>query len=321
MHQKNFFGGNPTMKRIIAIVLCLIMVLSFVACDKGSEATTTEAPATDAPTAAPEATEAPADDTTEAPADETTAAPEATEAPAPETTEAAAAGPAVEWNDLSAAEQAALLAVMPSFLPDLSSYEIVTRAMCFDRGEEDYFIEGNSAGGASFVDVSGGAIYGKAVKIAAIADSGSGRAEIQILPFGDMDISTAKVVMFYVDFSNVASSGDATKPMCTSVTINTNKYRAKGPNGGNGDSSAVAYYFDGINWVQTTNVNACRQQIPENFKGWVYIPSTTFYGSDEKAGLGETFGDIFVENMRCYTDGYTYSADNYIIFDEIVFVK
>ena len=90
---------------------------------------------------------------------------------------------------------------------------------------------------------------------------------------------------------------------------------------GNGDSTAVAYYFDGVNWVQTTNVNACRQQIPENFKGWLYIPSTTFYGSDEKAGLGETFGDIFVENMRCYTDGYTYSADNYIIFDEIVFVK
>ena len=74
-------------------------------------------------------------------------------------------------------------------------------------------------------------------------------------------------------------------------------------------------------WFQTSNVNACRMEIPANFVGWIYIPSTSFYGSDEAAGLGETFGDIFVMNMRCYTDGYVYSADNYIIFDEIVFIK
>ena len=301
---------HPNMKRIIALVLSLMMVLAFVACNE-EPATTTEAPTTEAPAA--DATEAPAGDATEAPADETT------EAPAPETTEAAVVANPVEWNDLSAAEQAALLAVMPSFLPDLSSYEIVTRAMSFDRGEEDYFVQGNSAGSTTFVDVTGGAVYGQAVKMAAINDAGNNRAEIEILPFNDMDISTAKGVLFYVDFSNVLPAEG--KEMCTSVTINTNKYRAKGPNGGNGDSTAVAYYFDGVNWVQTTNINACRQQIPANFKGWLYIPSTTFYGSDEKAGLGETFGDIFVENMRCYTDGYTYSADSYIIFDEIVFVK
>jgi hypothetical protein len=301
-----------------------MMVLSFVACDKGSDATTTEAPkGNDTPTEAPAGTDAP----TEAP--DTTTAPETTKAPettaAPETTEAPVLADPIEFDQLSAAEQAALKAVMPTTLPDLSAYEIVTRAMCFDRGEEDYFIEGNSAGSAQFVDVTGGAIFGKAIKIAAKADAKDARAEIQILPFGDMDISTAKGVMFYVDFSNVQLAADATtgefKKMCTSVTINTNKYRAKGPNNGNGDSTAVAYYYENGAWVQTTNINACRQQIPDNFAGWLYIPSTTFYGSDEGAALGETFGDIFVQNMRCYTDGYTYSADNYIIFDEIVFVK
>ena len=311
------------MKRIIALVLCLMMVFSFAACNKGESETTTEAPApekTDAPTG--DTTVAPADETTEAPAPETTEAPapETTEAPAPETTEAPAKN-SVEFKDLPADQQVALLSVMPATLPDLSGYEIVCRTMSFDYGPDEYYVEGNSAGSVQFVDVSGGAIFGQAIKMAAIADSGSGRAECQVLPFGDMDISTAKGVMFYVDFSNLLPHEDATKEMCASVTINTNKYRAKGPTNGNGDSTAVAYYFDGTSWVQTTNINACRQRIPANFAGWLYIPSSTFYGSTEGAALGETFGEIFVENMRCYTDGYAYSADNYIIFDEIVFVK
>ena len=305
------------MKRIIAFVLCLMMVFSFAACTTDEPAETTKAPGTQAP--ADETTKAPADETTQAPADETTKAPadETTQAPADETTAAPKAS--FEFGALSSADQAALLSVMPGTLPSGSSFEIVTRVMSFDYGTDEYLVEGNSSGSAQFVDVTGGAIFGQAIKMAAIADSGSGRAEIQVVPYGDMDISTAKGVMFYVDFSNVATAEG--KEMCTSVTINTNKYRAKGPNNGNGDSTAVAYYYDGTTWVQTTNINACRQQIPQNFAGWLYIPSSTFYGSDEQAALGETFGDVFVMNMRCYTDGYTYSADNYIIFDEIVFVK
>ncbi len=306
------------MKRIIALALCLIMVLSMVACGDKTEGPAETTPTPSEPTNAPDVTTGAPDVTTEAP-DVTTEAPDVTTEAPDVTTEAAPAADPIEFNDLPADQQAALMSVMPAFLPDLSSYEIVTRAMSFDRGEEDYFIEGNSAGGTQYVDVTGGAVFGQAVKMAAIADSGSGRAEIQVLPLGDMDISTAKGVMFYVDFSNVLPAEG--KEMCASVTINTNSYRAKGPQGGNGDSTAVAYYYDGGAWVQTTNINACRQQIPQNFAGWLYIPSSTFYGSAEGAALGETFGDIFVMNMRCYTDGYTYSADNYIIFDEIVFVK
>ena len=61
------------MKRIIAILLCLIMAVGAVACNKTeAPAETTQAPVNENPTEAPEATEAPA--VTEAP--ETTAAPE-----------------------------------------------------------------------------------------------------------------------------------------------------------------------------------------------------------------------------------------------------
>ena len=308
---------NPKMKRIFALLLCLIMAVSAVACNKTetpAETTATPAPVeTEAPATEAPATEAPVE--TEAPATEAPA----TEAPAPETTVAVEAGPAYEWANLSAADQAALKAVMPVSLPDFSTYEIVTRAMAFDLGADDYVVAGNSKGSTTFVGVADGAVYGQAIKMAAKNDSKDDRAEIEVTPLGDMDISTAKGVMFYVDFSNVAPNPE--KPMCTSVTINTNKYRAKGPNNGNGNGEGIGYYYMAGTWFQTSNVNACRMEIPANFVGWIYIPSTSFYGSDEAAGLGETFGDIFVMNMRCYTDGYVYSADNYIIFDEIVFIK
>ncbi|MBR4034640.1 MAG: hypothetical protein IKJ04_07505, partial [Clostridia bacterium] len=170
-------------------------------------------------------------------------------------------------------------------------------------------------------DVTQGAVFGNAVRIKAINDKGDNRTEIQIIPYNDVNVSEAKGVMFYVDFSDVEPHSDPEKKMCTSVTLNTNDYRAKGPNGGNGDKSAIAYYYLAGSWVQTTNINACRQEIPQGFAGWVYIPASTYYSSPDKQGLGETFGDIIVMNMRCYTDGYTYSATDYIIFDEIVFVK
>ena len=302
------------MKRILAIMLCLIMAVSVVACNK------TEGPAET--TKAPEQTQAPATEapveTTEAPVETTEAPVETTEAPAPETTEAVVANP-IEFADLSAAQQAALKAVMPVSLPDFSQYEIVSRAMSFDAGADEYVVAGNSQGSTTFINEVEGAIFGQAVKMKAINDAGSNRAEIEVTPLADMDISTAKGVMFYVDFSNVVDNPE--KPMCTSVTINTNTYRAKGPNNGNGDGSAIGYYYIAGTWVQTSNVNACRMEIPANFAGWVYIPATSFYDGTNKVGLGETFGDIFVMNMRCYTDGYTYSADNYIIFDEITFVK
>lgn len=304
--------------RIIALLLCLIMALSAVACSGGNTpAVTTDAPAQNDPTDAPEATDAPTDapEATDAPTE-----PETTEAPAPETTEAPVETTPIEFADLSEAEQAALKAVMPVNLPDLSSYEIVSRAMSFDRGTDDYFIEGNSKGSAEFVNELNGAVYGQAIKMSAIDDGGTKRAEISVTPYIDMDISEAKGVMFYVDFSNVLPTGEADK-MCASVTINTNDLRAKGPENAASGGGVAYYYMYGTTWVQTTNINACRMQIPDNFAGWIYIPASSFYDKNAAAALGETFGDIFVMNMRCYTDGYTYSADNYIIFDEIVFVK
>ncbi len=301
------------MKRIIALLLCLIMAVCAVACGDGqTPAETTEAPkGTDAPA---QTTAAPAD-TTEAPVETTEAPVETTEAPV-ETTEEVVATP-IEFADLSAAEQAAIKAVMPVSLPDFSSYEIVTRLMSFDRGADDYVIQGNSQGSAQYVGEADGAVYGQAIKLAAINDKGNNRTEIEIVPLEDVVIADAKGVMFYVDFSNVQPADG--KQMCASVTINTNDYRSNGPE--NKAGSGIAYYYMAGTWVQTTNITSCRMEIPTNYVGWIYVPATSFWDKANAAPLGETFGDIFVMNMRCYTDGYTYSADNYIIFDEIVFIK
>ena len=58
------------MKKFLAILMCLTMVMSLVACSSGdAEETTTEAPATEAPVTEAPVTEAP---TTEAPVSENT---------------------------------------------------------------------------------------------------------------------------------------------------------------------------------------------------------------------------------------------------------
>lgn len=304
------------MKHIIALMLCLVMVLSMAACGgNNTPAETTKDSST--PTEAPEQSTAGTPDQTTEGAEQTTEAPEQTTEE--QTTEAEETTASIEFGDLSSVEQSALLAAMPATLPDGSSYEIACRTMSFDRGQDDYMITGNSAAGVTFVDVQGGAIFGQAIKMNAVDNNNPAkRAEIEVTPFGDIKIEGTRGIMFYVDFSNV-QLGAETGKMCASVTINTNDIRSNGPE--NKAGSAVGYYYDGATWVQTTNITSCRMQIPDNFAGWLYVPSSSYYSKPDGAAFGETFPDVLALTMRCYTDGYTYSATEYIIFDEITFIK
>lgn len=307
-------------KSLIALALIFVMMFAMVACNKGDKnpADTTTAPKADT-TPTPVTTSAkPADTTT--PADSTTAAPSDTTTATPSDTTTASSGELtpVDFSELSDAEKAALKSVMPATLPNDEKYDIACRTFCMDRADEDYLIEGNSKGSASFVGTDDGAIYGKAVKFAGKSDSKDSRGEIQLTCYGDAPIAGCKGILFYVDFSNVEINPEKTNAMCASVTINTNDVRSQGPE--NAVGSAVAYYYENNTWVKTTNIMTCRISIPNNFAGWIYVPASSYY--DKNAGaIGDTFPDIFIINMRCYTDGYTYSADSYIIFDEITFVK
>ena len=312
-------------RSILALALALLMAFAMVACNKdgNTPADTTPASADTTPAPVVEDTTPAAEETTPAAVDTTPAETTAGDVVQADTTPAETSPVTpllpIDYEDLSDDEKRALRNVMPDKLPDGADFEIVSRTMCFDRGADEYFIGGNSAGGVTFVDADNGAVYGQAVKIVAQADAGGKRAEIEVSPFEDVLTEGCKGILFYVDFSNVVPAADAETKMCASVTINTNDIRAQGPE--NTKGSGIGYYYDGSAWIQTSNITACRMEIPLNFQGWIYIPASSYYDKKASAGVGEVFGDIFVNNMRCYTDGYTYSADNYIIFDEITFVK
>lgn len=311
-------------KAIIALSLVLVMLFAMTACNNGDNtpggdtttpksASTTPAPGTT--TEKPQETTAlKADDTTTAKSDETT--PQAADTT---TTAPVVALDPIEFDELSDADKAELKSLMPTTLPDNASYEIACRTFCFDRADEDYIIGGNSKGSATYVDVVGGAIFGKAVKFAGKNDTKDQRGEVEIQCFGDAPIAGCKGIMFYVDFTNVAPNPEKPDTMCASVTINTNSIRSNGPE--NAANSAVAYYYENGAWVQSTNITSCRIRIPDNFAGWIYVPSSSYYDRDKSVVFGETFDDIFIINMRLYTDGYIYSADSYVIFDEITYVK
>ena len=117
--------------------------------------------------------------------------------------------------------------------------------------------------------------------------------------------------------SHVTAKEDA--PLCASVTLNGNDYRAN-----MADHGSVGYYYKDGAWVETKNVNACRMEVPAGFCGWIYVPATSYCDSNKNPVVDANgkFNDIAVENMRCYTDGYVYTdaAENYIIFDEIIYV-
>lgn len=307
--------------RIAVAALALLMLFSFTACQNNGDGTGTKAPdgSTGAPsTKAPDATTAP--ESTKTPG---TDAPTTT-APATTTAEVTTSEPETDAplavDTIPEAEMTVLRLAMPQSLPDGSNFDILTRMMCCDI-ESDYVIKGNSAGSTSFVGEADGAVYGKAIRFAGKADSKESRGEITIQPATVRDVAGSKGILFYVDASNLIPAEG--KEMCVSVTINTNTIRSQGPDKATG--SAVAWYYsDGI-WTQTTNINACRLQIPQNFKGWLYVPATTFTQTTDGEFWDPATGcfndNFFIDNMRCYTDGYTYSADSYIIFDEITFIK
>lgn len=303
--------------RIAAVAIALLMLFSFTACQNNGDGTDTKAtagstgaPSTKAPDTtkkAPESTKAPVTDApaTTAPAVVTTSEPE-TDAP-------------LAVDTIPEAEMTVLRLTMPQSLPDGSNFDIFTRMMCCDI-ESDYVIKGHSAGSTKFIGEADGAVYGNAVRFAGKDDSKDKRGEITLQPATVRDVAGSKGILFYVDASNLIPAEG--KEMCVSVTINNNNIRSQGPDKATG--SAVAWYYsDGI-WTQTTNINSCRLQIPQNFKGWLYVPATSFTQTNGEFWDVTTgcFNDnFFIDNMRCYTDGYTYSADSYIIFDEITFIK
>lgn len=314
-------------KSLIALLLAVVMCAALVSCTGSGEGSKT-----DAPTQRTQPTEAPTQEgPTEAPTDQPTEAPTQPDQPTEAPTEAQTDAPVNSYGQLTDAELQEFKLLLPVLLPDNTADYTFHRVMCFDGGLEQYAISGNSADHTSFVDKTGGAIWGDAAKIQAYGKNTQNRCEITVQPYNDIAIAGAKGILFWVDFSNVTIEEEG--KLCASVTINTNNYRStRGQT-----NTCTGYYYDGANWQETTNINACRMLLPTGFAGWVYVPATSYWhnSGDKVDGLypngafddkGQFTEDIPVDflsfNMRCYTDGYKYSdaPDQYVIFDEILYI-
>ena len=319
------------MKKIIALLLCAVMLVAAIGCDNGTstpEASSTAAPAESAAPATDDTTAEAADDTTAAAADDTT------EAVVDTTAEETEAGEPVygenEFGKLEGEQLLALKDTYPALLPDNTVIEDVVRVFCLDEtfdkdGDGNHYaLAGNSAAASKYVDTTAGALYGLALNIGACGANNTSRAEVTVTPYDDVSVVGVKGIMFWVDFSHTEIQTDTSKKYqyCASVTINTNDYRSNKDSNG----SVGYYYLDGA-WYETKNINACRMELPNQFKGWVYVPATSYCKtSDKTAAITDADGKFtdfdIVKNIRLYTDGYVYSdsADQYVIFDEITFI-
>ena len=209
--------------------------------------------------------------------------------------------------------------LLPAKLPDGSTFDIHTR-IGLDSADDYVNISGNYQNLKFTTD---GAIYGNGLSMEVNPADSAPRVQAFIDLLDPFTPEGVKGIMWHVDFSAAAPVAD--KPMCTSTTINVNNYRAN--HGGAG--TAKGYYFKDGAWVETTNVNACRMEIPANFKGWVYIPLSEYWKSGSTDSAGDLYdagtklglGNVFVQNIRLYTDGYEMVAGKPIIFDEVLYLK
>ena len=219
-----------------------------------------------------------------------------------------------------------LTSLLPTKLPDNTTPDILHR-ISFDT-EDDFLAANANATNKEFTAT--GAIYGKAFRFSSIMSregtARRGEAYMDLLdPFSTEGI---KGLLWYIDFSDVEVNPAVTTGLCTSVTFNTNGYRSKFVDGVEG--SGIGYYYkDGV-WTETkANVNACRMPVPEKFKGWIYVPITSYTKGGSSTASGDLFdastkvglANVFVTNFRVYTDGYTYSDDHYVLVDELLYLK
>ncbi|MCQ2428051.1 MAG: hypothetical protein MJ137_06585 [Clostridia bacterium] len=317
------------MKRALSLILVVIICLaSFAACGEKTPAGAATPPAAGTPAPPAEVTTAAPNETTATPSDVTTTPAVTTEAEVTTSDEPVYDFGENEYGKLDDAEKTKLMDVIPALLPDGTPIMNWARPYCMDDILDKegygvhYYFDGKSSPYAEYVGTDNGGIFGTGIKMEAHGQTpGGDRAELELHSYYEANLKGAKGIMFYVDFSTTTPQpADNNKPLCASVTINVNTYRCNKDSNG-----SVGFYFaDGV-WSETKNINACRMELPNGFKGWVYIPATSYQKTSDKTPIADENGlfiDIPVENMRLYTDGYTYSTDGsaYVIFDEILFI-
>ena len=222
--------------------------------------------------------------------------------------------------------------LLPAKLPDNSTFDIHTRVGL--DAEADYL----AFSGVKYANLewpTSGGVYGGCIKFGCSQTAGTNgtpnRAEGTLELLDPFTIEGVKGIMFYVDASALTANGaGGSQPVpagqvAFSVVMGNNAYRSNK----NGVGTAKGYYYkDGV-WTETSNANACRMAVPDKFKGFIYVPLGEFWKGGKTDASGELYdangiglGNVIVDQLKLYTEGYDYAAAGAaVIFDEVLFVK
>lgn len=223
--------------------------------------------------------------------------------------------------------------LLPNQLPDVGIPDFGGSYRIFSRiGFDDFGAFSNISGKFDNVNYSyTSSVFGNGISIGIYPEglatgTTDARAEIYVDLKKSLSMKNAKGIMFYLDVTgveeNLMNGG-----VCASITLNNVDFRSKPLNGFTNDDRIGYYYENGV-WKETKAINTCRMWVPENFKGWVYVPLISYTYSNGALPADGILYDAYtylglpvdIESFRIYTDGYIYDSNAKIIVDEILFV-
>ncbi len=209
-----------------------------------------------------------------------------------------------------------------------NSYE----SQSFIDFETDLTVSPSSSGRCTYEYVSEGSASGRAIKLT----DGSDTSEVYIQWGNTTDFTGFDGILFYADISGLVIS----KNNASGVAI---RLYPEGSSGGNDyswtrntdkDSSGSvldleikAYYLKDGEWNRCDESirNGERNQVPAGFKGWLYIPFTSYVS--RVAGNNNTVSPVpglksySINKIELLTGPSTKNGGSTIIFDEIKLVK
>lgn len=199
---------------------------------------------------------------------------------------------------------------MPATLPEGVEYEVATK-VGFESADE--FKKISTGNNSTYEFSTDRAVNGNAITL--IGDA-KGRAETYI-NIDPILVEGVKGIMFHVDFSSTVGTknADGSSKTVATITLAHNNFRS------NAYEKKGYYLVDGTTeWVETTGSD--RMSVPTGFKGWIYIPITSYSGKqiiwDPATGVASD--NFATTGFRLYTDGYEFAGAK-ITFDELTYVK
>lgn len=221
---------------------------------------------------------------------------------------------------------------VPQQLPN-ASYFRTESIISFD---EPYAAEivtpwSSSSSEIAFLDEAAGANNGSALKLVAL-----NRLPAYTVTFSEeQDWSQYQGIMYYIDITNSTvetRNGVTRSEIGAGIRIyslslgNSYAWVRNSTEPKVTDVELICYYYQSGNWVKTdpTLSDGERLMFPEGYKGWVYVPFTSYISDSGSLGVPEAgiLGLDCVTKISFLCGPLDLSAtDHYLIFDDVMLVE